>query len=500
MIEVPAHDRSYLWTLNPDQFNLWRRQNDLPMLLAFFKEELPSFTEWLAEYGISDESFYLAPHTGEWFLGEKNLELSMYTQDGIAKTIITENFDTQFAFLSKHHKIDRLTAIPFMPYPAWGVRKFGKKNFIPADKLNRQYAASLSYGLWSTNVATKLSRASLLKGFYVLKLGQIALPDQADISIRNLDFVDLDGIVIRGDWHGSHATTINFSSCQNARLEKTSLHHITFVHCEMDHLTCNESRLQDFRFSNCGMGDLVLRGSTINGLALDNCRIWTPIIDGTDIQRFSYVPGQYSKNHLEQADICRRLRSAFQSAGHRAESSQFYYEERCYERKAMWNPYSRNTNAFPPRSYNGTLNDLLSQARDRYFTPAEIRKYFFDIFWFHLRVWATPKYFIRAFRYKRKHFVSLLDFLIWGYGERPARVIGTSLAVIIMFTAIFYRFGEHKDVWESVYYSVFTFTTLGYGDVTRLNDALKAASTIEVLLGIILLGLFVGTLANKSRY
>jgi hypothetical protein len=41
-----------LWRMPPHEFNEWRRHNDLPQLLAFFKRELPHFEEWQQVHAI----------------------------------------------------------------------------------------------------------------------------------------------------------------------------------------------------------------------------------------------------------------------------------------------------------------------------------------------------------------------------------------------------------------------------------------------------------------
>jgi hypothetical protein len=49
-------DVARLWSLSKEEFNQWRRDNDLPGLLAFFRSTLPHFAEWLSEGSISDSA------------------------------------------------------------------------------------------------------------------------------------------------------------------------------------------------------------------------------------------------------------------------------------------------------------------------------------------------------------------------------------------------------------------------------------------------------------
>ena len=42
-MSMPNEDILALWRMPVHKFNEWRRQNDLPRLLAFFKRDLPNF-------------------------------------------------------------------------------------------------------------------------------------------------------------------------------------------------------------------------------------------------------------------------------------------------------------------------------------------------------------------------------------------------------------------------------------------------------------------------
>jgi len=64
--------------------------------------------------------------------------------------------------------------------------------------------------------------------------------------------------------------------------------------------------------------------------------------------------------------------------------------------------------------------------------------------------------------------------LLFGYGERPVRVLYSSLAVILIFALMYYHRGalicpgyedNGQSLFDSIYFSAITFTTLGFGDV-----------------------------------
>lgn len=107
----------------------------------------------------------------------------------------------------------------------------------------------------------------------------------------------------------------------------------------------------------------------------------------------------------------------------------------------------------------------------------------------------------------------VLGRLLFGYGERPIRVLGAG-AVIIFLCALFYcsdvasfafQYGlertqqsDHLAFPEGLYYSTVTFTTLGFGDIYPAADILtRVVTMLESLAGACLMALFVVTLSKR---
>jgi hypothetical protein len=101
-----------------------------------------------------------------------------------------------------------------------------------------------------------------------------------------------------------------------------------------------------------------------------------------------------------------------------------------------------------------------------------------------------------------------------GYGMRPARVLGSALFLILAFAVLYFLSPESiilegsevaevaggikSSFGDSLYFSIVTFTTLGYGDVhPSYLGWVKYAAAAEALLGAFVMALFAGTLARK---
>ncbi|MGE4284995.1 MAG: potassium channel family protein [Phycisphaerae bacterium] len=97
--------------------------------------------------------------------------------------------------------------------------------------------------------------------------------------------------------------------------------------------------------------------------------------------------------------------------------------------------------------------------------------------------------------------------LLFGYGERPVRVLYSSLAVILLFALMYYERGALKcpgydenglTLFDSIYFSTITFTTLGFGDVfpSPTDSIARALAMVEAFCGTSFISLFVVSLSK----
>ena len=109
---------------------------------------------------------------------------------------------------------------------------------------------------------------------------------------------------------------------------------------------------------------------------------------------------------------------------------------------------------------------------------------------------------------KKWSFSKLGDVFIWvtcGYGVKPHYTIGLALVLILLFALIYWRGGgimrlkegddSRVSFWDAFYFSVVTFTTVGYGDWYPVKWC-RTVVMVEGLFGWLTLALFLVTLAN----
>lgn len=116
--------------------------------------------------------------------------------------------------------------------------------------------------------------------------------------------------------------------------------------------------------------------------------------------------------------------------------------------------------------------------------------------------------------FSSKRFISKLVEFSCGYGERPLRIVILSALVIMIFSFIYFITGLNYsneiiqfsssnsflenmiDLLNALYFSVVTFTTLGYGDILPIGIS-KLFAGIEALMGGFILALFVVVFVKK---
>ena len=118
-------------------------------------------------------------------------------------------------------------------------------------------------------------------------------------------------------------------------------------------------------------------------------------------------------------------------------------------------------------------------------------------------------------KYSKQRIVSKFVDIFCGYGERPINVISFSIMLIMFCAVLFFLFGVQSsngviqlsldnslsenlsNFFSTVYFSVVTFTTLGYGDIQPIGIS-RLVATIEAFVGSFALALYVVVFVKKT--
>ncbi len=117
------------------------------------------------------------------------------------------------------------------------------------------------------------------------------------------------------------------------------------------------------------------------------------------------------------------------------------------------------------------------------------------------------KYFFKT--KKLLYFPSLIMALLCGYGEKPYRVILSSTVLVFIYGIIYAVLdilevssgvanADGFNIWNYIYFSIITFTTVGFGDLSpKMVPLFQMLVGSEAFVGVFMMGLFVFTLARK---
>jgi len=258
----------------------------------------------------------------------------------------------------------------------------------------------------------------------------------------NLEGADLDGITLTG------------ANLSRANLKRARFHNAHLYGANLQGANLFKADLTRANLKNSNLDGAELLGAHFQGTKMEHAQFGARERlknerDGDAYRRQGEI-AKANEKYIEAEEIYRKIRTNFKNKGLSLSGGQFFYREMVMKRRQM-NPWSV----------------------DRFFS------------------WLME--------------------IATGYGEKPYRIIGFSCGIILAYSIIFgllgirhssglfLRFSPGLSLWgncevffNAMYYSVVTFTTLGYGDFTPLGIG-KVAAMTEAFSGAFLISLFVIT-------
>jgi hypothetical protein len=506
---VTNEQGEHLWQMDAHAFNEWRAKNDLPHLFDFFKRILPGFDAWLETLPFDSDITLRVVPTGELFKGRavKTVIEDVAPQANFAKIRCMLGDATAVTIdLARSHSAVKIHG-SFEPYFLWAKRTLKRSRFISRTGIKFRPVDTFYFGLWGGDLdGSSATSAHLFREFRVLKLGQIVLEKNVSFDGRNLDFTDLDYLTVTGMFHGNTMKTINYSSCRFLTFKDASVFFYAFYACAFSSVTFDSSKIQDVYIDEGGWGTVYLTDSEVYRFGIENSPL-TPVIRGCELRDFRYRPS----NEVPPSAVSRlyrTLRAAYQAIGLRREASDAYYRERVFERKSFYLPFVEYAQYFSGVILGGSYSTPINDYRKGVIDAKAFWGLMWRVFAGRAAIYFKPRELLHLARFRLKWLASLGEWLLWGYGEKPARIMAWMALLIVGYASAYHYLPwptiagkDSPQGWmDDFYFSAVTFTTLGYGDIAPTSGALKLVCASEALLGALSLGLFVAGFSNRSKY
>jgi hypothetical protein len=281
------------------------------------------------------------------------------------------------------------------------------------------------------------------------------------LYLRHIEFekaqwqgIDAEGVDLAGsDLSGADLTAANMKGANltGANFHRANLASVDFENSHM--LKCNfqNSCLWHAVIKDANIAESDFRESDLLGAVFTNVKFWHVKLDGAkSLTSYSFT-GKMPINEtgaLSASEAYRDLKQYFVSNGRYDDASWACFKEKTFQRK-----------------------DLLKNKRLSYIP-------------------------------------SLLMALFCGYGEKPYRVVISSIFLVLLYSILYAVFGALKipaqaasnylSLWDYIYFSIVTFTTVGFGDLTpKMQPFFQMLVGSEAFTGAFMMGLFVFTLARK---
>ncbi|GGI51092.1 hypothetical protein GCM10011425_23040 [Mucilaginibacter galii] len=262
---------------------------------------------------------------------------------------------------------------------------------------------------------------------------------------KKLEFINVTGLILHGKFY--------FGSEGN----------LEFNHCAVDNLKCRELDIPRLSFENCSVRNIQIANSDISGWLFVTSLV-SGIISDSKLFHFRVYGRNFTPTFVNsELDEWKVIHNGL------------HHEE----------DFEKTYRTLSKAADDSGNRKLAADYKIRELDFIREKKKGLDRFWMTLN---------RAY---------------WGYGQKPFQLIKVSL-ISIFLLAIVYSFfpssfannalaGKNyfAVLFNACYFSIVTFTTLGYGDLSPIGG-LKILAAIEALFGAITLGFLVAGLTKNS--
>lgn len=465
IIDKPYLNPLEIWTISESNFYLWRRKHDYPRLLKYFNEHLKGFDDWKKAFEINDK-FLISYGLSNCLKLNPNKNVTKYLiqskrQNSLTKFVSFENLDRKSYRLGPYpveHKLIKT----FVGYLDWAKSKHIE--IFPQRKIESifQYTSK-------SNVHRPEIEVSILKDLKLLKIGGVIIkPDHWGLIIpKYFEFVNADFLVLEGNMAtGGRQLVFDNSSVDNLICNNLDIALVKIYNSSLMELEVTDSQIHQWEFV-----DSMVSGKMTNSDFYNNSVLGGLFnVDFRDSKISNVYVKHSKKKELAFEKTYQTFKQICANQGDDKNAIEFFLLEKEISRHRL-------------------IKEILHP---------QIRM-FFKTNW----IWK----FLTHVRHRMiclvKLIFSWINFLFWGYGRRPLRIILNSLVFILTFTILFclnrdcLNASQPIIILDAFYISTTTFFTIGNNQLDP-QGITKILIMLETILGGLSFGFLIGGLSNTK--
>lgn len=282
---------------------------------------------------------------------------------------------------------------------------------------------------------------------------------------------------------------------------------VCFRNHDLSRANFNGSNLSRTDFSGANLFDVSFKDAELLGVNFSGADLTGVNFEGADLTKANLFEARLWHANLKSANL---IEANIASAD--------LWNANLFDIK-LWHSNFSNVSSLSKKNFSHVLNRYitvyrinekgLNSAEDAY---RSLKRHFLASGRYNDASWASFKEkTMEKLLLKKKmdiaYIPSLIMDMLCGYGEKPHRIIISSFAVISFYAFTYFALKaiEYSDIisyqptiYDNLYYSVVTFTTVGYGDfIPKSLTLYRMLAASEAFIGTFMIGLFIFTLARK---
>jgi len=282
-------------------------------------------------------------------------------------------------------------------------------------------------------------------------------------------------------------------------------------------IVLRDSDLLQLNFKNVDLSQADLTNSNLSYSDLSNANLIGTCLENTDLTGATLKSSDLTRANMRSSRLWHAdLSCANASEADMSGSDLWKCQMFCTR---LWHTKLRNVKSLTKQNFTKIFYRILSRSKvdERGLLAAEesylsLKQYFMENGRYREASWAsfkekTMEQLILKKGKNPAYIPMAVMGLLSGYGEKPNRVITSSVVIVAIYSLLYRLFNAavielpsspRSGIWDYVYYSIVTFTTLGYGDIVPKADiASRLLAGSEAFIGAFMIGLFVFTLSRK---